>query len=134
MTTVDATKVLGHTMVGYYPSAFPLRGRGGNCFDFAIDGEPVRILNFGLENLHELQRRGLTFPIKCVRLSKHHAVVCDGRIGERWYSDEFCPVCTPKQLLPLPQRIQQLCDVQAGIRTENEDFCSVDLQKKRQIP
>jgi len=117
MKTFNAIRIAGQTLVGSF-GEFPRKG--GNCFSIENeDDKEYRILNFKIENLEELIRRGeLSWPIKCESLSEYSAVVNDGRIPDDWYMDHFCEVCTPLDLLPLPQRLKHLRDIQRGDRTE----------------
>lgn len=76
----------------------------GNCFGVrADDGKSYRISNFNLENLEALMRKGLTWPIDIKALGDGNALIHDPRIGERWYQNEYCEICTPRALLPSPQ-------------------------------
>lgn len=76
----------------------------GNCFGVrADDGKSYRVANFNLENLEALQRKGLAWPIELKALNEHTALIHDPRIGERWYQNEYCEICTPRALLPAPQ-------------------------------
>jgi hypothetical protein len=118
-TLHNAVRIGMRTMVGYWTEKYPIPDNGGNCFSVELeDGPSVRILNFGLENLEELMRRGLKFPLKVAVLSEGYGVVCDGRIGERWYATEFCAVCTPISMLPIPQRLKTLRQIERGEVTE----------------
>ena len=119
MKEVQATAVLGHTLVGYSTDTFPISGRGGNCFSVATNDGRLRILNFGYENLEELQRQGLSWPLKCIKLDEGLGVVADNRIGDRWYSATFCEACTPRNWLPTPQRLRQLREIDRGARDES---------------
>ena len=92
----------------------------GNCFDVRCDDEVWRrVLNFNHENLEALEKLGLTWPIECEALSERTVVLMDGRIGERWYQQYYCAVCTPRDLLPITQRQRQLRDIARGLRIEN---------------
>lgn len=117
MKSFNAIRDTGQTLVGSFGD-FPRKF--GNCFSVEDeDGKNYRILNFKIENIKELVRRGeLSWPIKCEALGEHSAVINDGRIPDDWYMDHFCETCTPLDLLPLPQRLQQLRDIQRGNREE----------------
>lgn len=118
-TLLNGIEVGGSTLVGYLAREFPISGNGGNCFTMILEnGLSLQILNFGLENLEELVRRGLTWPVKVIRISGDYGVVCDGRIGDRWYNQEPCSVCTPADLIPIPQRLKQLRRCERGVRKE----------------
>ena len=120
MKTFNAIRVNGQTLVGS-SGAFPRKF--GNCFGVeSEDGKDYKILNFKVENLEELIRCGeLSWPIQCEALSERSAVINDGRIPDDWYQDHFCEVCTPRSLLPLPQRLKQLRDIQRGNRVEHDN-------------
>jgi len=107
------------TLVGYFGN-FPRKH--GNCFSVkANDEKYYRILNFNHENLTELiKRETVSFPIKISVLKERFAVIVDGRIPNEWYSRTFCENCCPRDLLPAPQRINQILDIQRGIRTETK--------------
>lgn len=115
------------TLVGYI-GEFP-RERG-NCFSVSVEGEErdIRIVNFNYENLKKLLDDGIVeFPIKISKISSGTGVIIDGRIPDDWYSKGFCETCTPRDLLPLPQRIKHLLDIQRGRRVETE----VELDGKK---
>lgn len=118
MKTFNAVKITHQTLVG---SSGPFPRKFGNCFGVeSEDGKDYKILNFKVENLEELIKRGeLSWPIQCEALSERSAVINDGRIPDDWYQDHFCEVCTPHSLLPLPQRLKQLRDIQRGDRVEH---------------
>lgn len=106
------------TLVGYL-GEFP-RERG-NCFDLVgEDGSWHRVVNFGYENMKELMRRGLVdFPIKMYVMEPGAAAVCDHRIPDDWYSDRFCETCTPRHLMPMPQRLKIQRQIDSGFREEH---------------
>lgn len=109
-------RVSSHTLVGVVGTP-PLRR--GNCFSvYAEDGRDYRILNFVYENLQELERHGLTWPVEIRPLSESEAVLHDPRIPDRWYATEFCEACCPPRLLPLLQRLVQERHILQGIREE----------------
>lgn len=116
----------------------------GNCFgvfrqkvtrDDIIGGQvqEYRIVNFNVENLNALMDLGLTWPIQCKLLAGNKAVIHDPRIGERWYDKQWCEVCCPQSLLPIPQRQAQERDVMSGNRVEHENCVSINF-KPRQFP
>jgi hypothetical protein len=107
----------------------------GNCFDVeGEDGQYHRVANFVYENIEALEKLGLTWPIEIEALGTRTVVIMDGRIGERWYSQRYCEVCTPGDLLPITQRQRQLRDIARGIRTESENSVMIDVQKKAEFP
>jgi len=115
--TTNAVAITGHTLVGYNTDEYPIKR--GNCFSVETeDGKNYRILNFGLENLeHLLAEKGLTWPVKIVVLGERHAALSDERIGDRWYQSKFCSVCTPRDLIPLPQLLENDRDEARGTTT-----------------
>ena len=95
---LKATHITHHTLVGVLGNTFPRKG--GNCFGVALeDGRDVQIVNFILENLQELLKRGLKWPIKVELLTEHEGIVIDERIPDNWYNDAYCSVCTPFEFL-----------------------------------
>lgn len=102
METINATSITTCTLVGIGKGEFPLPR--GNCFSVLADGSDYRILNFAYENMKEAINRGLTWPIKIKALSECHAIIHDERISDNWYMTRYCETCTPKSLLPFPQK------------------------------
>ena len=99
-----ATEITFITLLGSLDTNFPIT-EGGNCFGIkTTDGGEYKVLNFYHENLKELLKRGLTWPIKIKTVEKHLAVINDPRIADNWYRDRFCETCCPRQFLPLPQQ------------------------------
>ena len=100
--TVLADHIVSQTLVGSsgeFPRQF------GNCFSVRA-GEEYHILNFKAENLeHLLNEKKLSWPIQIHILSDKYAVIHDSRIPHNFYSEEFCRICTPYDLLPLPQKL-----------------------------
>ena len=103
---------------GKYPREF------GNCFSVWVrdfgEHRYLRIVNFILENLEELQRRGLTWPIRIREVDNEHATICDERILDEWYRDDYCEVCTPHPLLPATQRDRHVRAMLRGDREESD--------------
>jgi len=129
---MKALEVGSVTLVGVWEEP---PSQHGNCFDVKCDdGKWYRVVNFNHENLEALEKLGLTWPIECEALSERVVVFMDGRIGERWYPNRYCEVCTPQSLLPITQRQQHQRDIARGIRTEGQDFITFDLQKKAEFP
>jgi hypothetical protein len=94
----------------------------GNCFSVAVEGntfDGLRVCNFNLENLEALIEKGLTWPIDIEPLGERNALIMDGRIGERWYDDRYCEICTPQTLLPSNQLAKRRRDVLRGQRVEH---------------
>ena len=102
MKTIDTYRIDDVTLVGYMPNSYPTDR--GNCFSLIAKGDNIenyesyRIDNFNYENLKELLRLGLTFPIKIEIIESKNringiAAICDSRIGKEWYSTKFCRSC-----------------------------------------
>lgn len=107
-----ATSVTTVTLVGFIKYSFPMK---------TDNDEHYRIVNFNHENLEELlEKQMIEFPITIGVVGGNVAVILDSRIPDEWYSQKFCTTCTPMDLLPLPQRIKQLLDIDRGIREERE--------------
>jgi hypothetical protein len=109
---MKAISITSRTMIGTWGDPPWTRG---NCFRvMADDGNVYRIVNFIYENLHELEKAGLNWPIGIRVLSGRVAVIHDRRIPANWYSSSFCEVCCPKDLLPLPQVLRHEREAQEG--------------------
>lgn len=118
---MKAVGVTGYTLVGVSGSAPHKRG---NCFSVAADdGAEYKIVNFVYENLEALQEAGLTWPIGIRALSARIAVIHDHRIPDDWYQTQFCEVCCPKALLPLPQTLRHEREIMQGVREEHGNVC-----------
>jgi len=103
----------------------------GNCFSVATrtdnkspwnDSGSYKIVNFILENLeHLIEEKVIEWPIKIVVIDEQLrvAAVNDPRIPDEYYTTRFCEVCTPINLLPVPQRLRHLRDIDRGFRTEH---------------
>lgn len=114
---INADTITSRTLLGIDCSEFPIER--GNCFSVKSGNEEYRIVNFNYENLLFLiSSNKVWFPIKILPLSKNVAVICDGRFPKDFYQTRFCETCTPEDLLPVAQRINQLMDMEKGIRTE----------------
>ena len=110
MTIADTmgliTEIGSQTLVGTsgaYPRA------SGNCFDVICDGhkQSFKIANFHIENLKKLmQFKMIELPIHCYFISDKVALIADPRVPLSWYQNHFCEVCTPFDLLPLPQQLR----------------------------
>lgn len=129
---MKALEITEHTLVG---ASGPRPSHMGNCFSVKCDdGKYYRILNFNLENLEALLEKGLTWPIECEALSGRSAVFMDGRIGERWYDDRYCEVCTPDSLLPITQKQRHKREIARGARVEGNGYVSYHFDKKAEFP
>jgi len=101
-----AVKLESQTLVGfiYRDQTFPRSE--GNCFSVTTEsGKSFRIVNFCVENLHELTINGISWPFKIKVLHGDTAVLHDERIPPSWYAKEFCENCCPQELLPLSQKL-----------------------------
>lgn len=59
---MKATHITSRTMIGVNMEKFPVKR--GNCFSVKTEeGHEYRIVNFSVENLEELNHRGVKFPI-----------------------------------------------------------------------
>jgi hypothetical protein len=123
--TFNAIRMGMHTLVGALGSPPYTHG---NCFSvYGDDEKEYKIVNFIYENLEHLGEKGLKWPISCLRLGERTAVIHDPRIGERWYKQTFCEVCTPYNLLPVPQILVHKRDIlrERRIEHDNNGFRSV---------
>jgi hypothetical protein len=92
----------------------------GNCFSVKTeDGGYYNIVNFVYENIKALEKLGLTWPIEIEAFDSRTAAIMDARIGERWYRQHYCEVCTPQDLLPITQRQQHQRDIARRRRVES---------------
>jgi len=113
---LEATSVTSVTLVGYM-GEFPRKY--GNCFSVTTPEGEMRIVNFGYENLKELEKRGVVeMPLRIHKLGPRTAAIADPRIPREWYDEKFCTVCTPRDLLPYPQRLQIELEILRGDREE----------------
>jgi len=86
-----------------------------NCFSLkTVGGKEYRVVNFYLETFQELLANGLTWPVKISPLSDEVAVLNDERIADKHYLSDFCRVCTPMDLLTLPQRLHKFRAIKSG--------------------
>lgn len=119
----EATGIGSVTLVGVdVRDGYPIKR--GNCFSVGTKNknEWYHILNFSYENLKYLEKQKIIqFPIKILSLSERHAVICDNRIPDEFYQKDFCEICTPRELLPVPQRLKQLIQIQNETRKEHEN-------------
>ena len=128
-----ATNITIVTLVGILKDNYPLTD--GNCFSVNVENEvkDYRIVNFGYENLKELLRQGLTWPIKIKILSGRTAIIHDYRIPDDWYFEHFCGVCCPQSLLPVNQQVQRERAIERGDIKEypaTEDYPFVIVKSK----
>lgn len=111
------TEITWTTLIGVIGNEFPISR--GNCFSLKCNGgKEYRIVNFYLENLEELIRRGLTFPIRLKKLVGKKALLDDERISNKWYNDTYCTVCCPDEYLLDTQKMEIDRQIRIGIREE----------------
>jgi hypothetical protein len=119
---LDAVEITTTTLVGYHykkEEQFP-RPRG-NCFSVEVpDHGEYRIVNFSYENIKEAVRRGVSWPIKILPIGRRVAVLHDARIPWDWYDSKWCETCCPDRLLPPPQRLLHLLEIERGVRVERD--------------
>lgn len=120
MEKKQAVRITTVTLVGFINYEFPMEH--GNCFSMKTDDDKeYKIVNFNYENFKELlERKVIEYPVTIGVIAERTAVILDSRIPNDWYSDTFCSTCTPMDLIPLPQRIKQLLDIDRGLREERE--------------
>ena len=100
----------------------------GSCFSVMCDdGKEYRVVNFVYENLKALEEQGLKWPLDVESLGSRNVVLMDGRIGERWYQQRYCEVCTPQSLLPITQRQRHQRDMARGRRIEGGGCITINL-------
>jgi len=125
---LNAVRVTSSTLIGVSKDKYPLTH--GNCFSvLADDGKEYNVVNFVYENLKEVCRRGILFPISIRALSDRVAVLHDARIPDEWYSVRFCEICCPISILPLPQRLAHERQKMTGARIERKDSVIYDFSK-----
>lgn len=119
----NATSITSTTLVGTMGKKFPLAN--GNCFSVECDDKTeYRIVNFVLENLEQLIKiKQLQWPVLILPISERQAVIVDERIPEDWFSNDYCEVCCPFNLLP---HNQQMRYVRKLVRKDIEEFESED--------
>lgn len=132
----EATEVVTRTLVGVAYDEYPLKS--GNCFSVrTTDNCIYDIVNFVYENVQELQKRGLGFPFKikilCEGKLRGKAIFHDSRIPDAWYQTRYCEVCCPEDLLPLPQQMAHLRQIDRGERKVNGDWTLIDPSKAPKI-
>lgn len=121
--TFEAACEGGRTCVGVLRTDYPLES--GNCFDVLDgNGRSFRIVNFVAENLDEAIARGVVaWPMRCVVLREPEsgaagvAAVHDARLPVDWYCREWCEVCCPLALLPVPQQMATALRRESGEET-----------------
>lgn len=127
------TGVASVTLVAFYHAcAQPIYpAREGNCFSaYASNGKEYKIVNFFHENLEEVQKRGVTFPMQVYELGERVAVLHDPRIPDEWYESRYCETCCPVSLLPLPQVLAHDRAIQQGVRMEGAGYVTINNTKR----
>ena len=93
------------TLVGVDTSSYPVHH--GNCFDVVCDdGKNYRISNFSYENYSEVTQRFELSDVKVSIIGKRNAIIADERIPTEWYDQRWCSICTPSNLLPPQQQLE----------------------------
>lgn len=139
----QATSIGMQTLLGVRDQERP--SSSGNCFSVFVGdvttediinrrAEEYKIVNFNLENLKDLLRQGLTWPIQCKILDGRVAILHDPRIGERWYQIRYCEVCCPESLLPITQVQIHEREEMTGQREKLQNCIKYDFSIKRQFP
>lgn len=118
---LDAISIEGSTLVGVSTKKYPTKY--GNCFSLRTEeSKSYKILNFIMENLEfALDKKIINWPIKIKVLGEAHAVIHDSRIPHNWYKETFCEICTPIELLPLPQKLKRERQIEIGSLKVTED-------------
>lgn len=108
----------------------------GNCFGLIDeDGNEYRIVNFIAENFEHLQELGLEWPVQMAVLDNTRcAALNDPRIGDRWFEKEYCEICCPKELLPLPQILRHRRMECRGERKESNGWVEVTMTANIPFP
>jgi hypothetical protein len=128
MKTINAKRISGWTLIGVNVNNYPVPH--GNCFTVETEGKDYKIVNFSLENMEELNRLGVEFPVKIHLLNDSRAIIHDERIPTSWYDDRWCEVCCPESLLPYPQRLTHDREIMQGVRTEHNGGTAIDFTKR----
>lgn len=119
MSDLYAKHLTMMTLVGAHSDTYPYKR--GNCFSvMATDGKEYKIVNFVAENFKALHKFGCASPIKIKVLAGKTAVIHDDRIPANWYRKDFCEVCTPASLLPMPQQLAHERLVSCGAEKQLE--------------
>lgn len=102
--TAEAVEISEETLVGF-----------NNCFSvMTSQRKHYKIVNFYAEALRSLLHDGLTWPVKIAVLGEKWAAIHDTRIPRDKYCQSFCEICTPTELLPIPQRLRMALDIASG--------------------
>ena len=108
---VNGISITSQTLIGY-----------NNCFSMKLeDGREVKIVNFYLETLKDLE---IAYPIKVLVDPRNDKIgyICDGRIQKEKYRTNICEVCCPRKLLPMNQQINYLTRFENGDIIEKNDL------------
>jgi len=115
MEILKAIKITEQTCVGVLCDKYPLNN--GNCFSVKTDeNKHYRIVNFYCENLKELIKRGLIWPILISPLNENTAIIYDMRIPDSWYNSTYCETCCPEIFLPINQQLTHRRQEERGER------------------
>jgi hypothetical protein len=132
-------EVLESTCVGFIGETFPMSR--GNCFSLMVKSkhgeESCRVLNFCIENLEELvKRKIIKLPVKVLVIprpngnSRGICVIHDTRIPHEWYYEDFCPTCSPIELLTPAQRLMKWRKIDSGVLVCQNGFETEGIQTK----
>ncbi len=106
----------------------------GNCFSVITDNggerKEYRIVNFNFENLEALLSKGLTWPIRIMLKSPTVAIIYDTRIPYNWYQEQYCTTCCPHNLLPEPQQVQNILEMECGFQIREQRSIRYDYSKQ----
>jgi len=97
------------TMIGIIADQYPIDH--GNCFSvIECDNDSYneyRVVNFVYENyVKMLEDKLIELPIQIKLISENECVIHDYRIPDCWYSEHWCEVCCPRNLLPENQKLK----------------------------
>lgn len=124
---LKAEYVTSVTLVGICIDNYPVSS--GNCFSVHTKSGDYRIVNFSHENLEEIIRRGINFPMTILTISNRVALIHDERIPNNWYDMRYCEVCCPEQLLPIQQQLTHDREEKQGVRKVSSNVLRFDRSK-----
>lgn len=89
-----------------------------NCFSVKTeDDNEYNIVNFYYETFNDLlDEKILEWPVRISILKEKVALIDDVRVAERYYNDQYCTSCCPRDLLTEPQRMSIDRQVEKGMR------------------
>lgn len=136
---VDGKSIHSATLVGYIFKDKKPPYKAGNCFSmlYNVDGkdEVVKIVNMSYEDILSALTMGLSPPVKVLLLSSNVGVIYDRRISPQWLQNNYCTVCCPTHLLPLPQRLNEALLEEVGYYTRaGTGTITIDRDKYPKLP